>query len=218
MKKAISLILVIMMIFTLSACTGNVNNGENTTNVYETQSNNSDTGKSIENKLNSKNSEDTGKVLIAYFSYTGNTETIANYIEQETGGKLFKIKTVKSYSDDYDKRTEEAKEEQNNNARPGLSTHVDNMDKYDVVFLGYPIWWGTMPMAMFTFLEEYNFSGKTIIPFCTHEGSALGRSEDDIASLCPDSTMLDGLAIRGSSVDGAENEVKEWIKGLNVSE
>ncbi len=158
----------------------------------------------------------TGGVLIAYFSKTGNTETIANMIASLTGGDLFKVETVVPYPDDYDETVDIAKEEQDNDARPELSTHVENMEQYDVIYLGYPNWWGTMPQAMFTFLEEYDFSGKTIIPFCTHGGSALGRSEGDIASLAPDAALLDGLAVRGSSVDSAQGTVEEWLDGLGL--
>ena len=100
-------------------------------------------------------------------------------------------------------------------ARPELSSSVENMDDYDTVFIGYPNWWGTMPMTMFTFLESYDFSGKTVIPFCTHEGSALGRSESDITELIPDAELLEGLAIRGSNVDSAGSDVTHWLEELS---
>ncbi len=156
------------------------------------------------------------RTLIAYFSRTGNTETIAKMIAAETGGTLFRITTVASYPSDYTETTEVASDEQKNNARPELATHVENIDQYDVIYLGYPIWWGTMPMAMFTFLEEYNFSGKTIVPFCTHGGSSFGRSITDITSLAPSATLLDGFEVRGSSAANAGNDVKNWIAGLNL--
>lgn len=159
-----------------------------------------------------------GKVLIAYFSKTGNTETIANMIARQTGGELFKVETVTPYPEDYNETVDIAREEQDNNARPALSTHVEDMSQYDIIYLGYPNWWGTMPQAMFTFLEEYDFSGKTFVPFCTHGGSALGSSERDLAALVPDATLLPGLAVSGSRVDGAEADVKAWIEGLNLSE
>lgn len=101
--------------------------------------------------------------------------------------------------------------ELNTNARPELKSSIDNIGEYDTVFLGYPNWWGTMPMCVCTFLESYDFSGKTILPFCTHEGSGLGHSEKDIVKFCPDSDVKKGLAIRGSRVAAADNEIAAWL-------
>jgi len=150
----------------------------------------------------------------------GNTEIIADKIRETVGGDLFQIITVAPYPEDYDDTTEVALQEQQEGARPSLAKHVKNMDDYDVIFLGYPNWWGTIPMPVFTFLEEYDFSGKTIIPFCTHEGSSMGRSESDIAKLCPDSTLMEGLPIRGSRVatDSARESVKEWLQKLGIKQ
>lgn len=170
------------------------------------------------------------KSLIAYFSRkgnnyvagsivnlpVGNTEIIAKKIQEFTGSDIFEIKTVKSYSEDYTETTNVAQEEKRKNARPQLTEKVDNMDSYDVIFLGYPNWWGTMPMAVFTFLESYDFSGKTIIPFCTHEGSGMGSSERDIKKLCPNAKVLPGLAIRGGSVDRANKDVANWLKKFEL--
>jgi flavodoxin len=157
-------------------------------------------------------------ILVACFSHSGNTRVIAEDIHEAVGGDLFEIVTVNRYPDDYDACVDQASHEQNDNARPELSTHVEDMDSYDVVFLGYPNWWGTMPMAVSSFLEEYDFSGKTIAPFCTNEGSGLGQSESDIARLCPNATLLKGLAIRGSRVASAQKAVSEWLRGLEVKE
>lgn len=165
-------------------------------------------------------------ILIAYYSRTGsnyvngkisnltvgNTAVIAHKIQSLTGGTLFEIRTVKKYPLDYYETTEVSKDELRNHTRPGLSEHLTDLDNYDVIFLGYPNWWGTMPMAVFTFLETYDFSGKTIVPFCTHEGSGIGRSEKDIKKTCNNSNVLQGLAIRGSSVAVADNDVKNWLK------
>ena len=117
---------------------------------------------------------------------------------------------------EYRDTTDLAKEEQNNGERPALSSHVENMSQYDVVFLGYPNWWGTLPQAVMTFLEEYDFNGKTIAPFCSHGGSRLGRGPQDIAALCPGAELLDGLAVSGSAVSGAQADVQEWLDGLNL--
>ena len=169
------------------------------------------------------------KVLIAFFSRAGeninvgfiekgNTHVIAVIIAELTGAEMFKIETVTPYPESYSETTDIAKREQDENARPELSTHVENMDEYDIILLGYPNWWGTMPMAVFTFLEEYDFAGKTVIPFCTHEGSGLGRSERDLASLLPEVTLMDGLAIRGSNVnsDQARQSVSDWLSGQGL--
>ena len=169
------------------------------------------------------------KVLIAFFSRAGeninvgfiekgNTHVIAEIIAELTGAEMFKIGTVTPYPESYSETTDIAKREQDENARPELSTHVENMDEYDIILLGYPNWWGTMPMAVFTFLEEYDFAGKTVIPFCTHEGSGLGRSERDLASLLPEVTLMDGLAIRGSNVnsDQARQSVSDLLSGQGL--
>lgn len=165
------------------------------------------------------------KCLIAYYSRKGsnyvsgrivdlpigNTEVAANMIQEISGSDMFHIEAVKPYPKDYTETTKVAQDELRANTRPELTNHVKNMDSYDVIFLGYPNWWGTMPMPVFTFLEEYDFSGKTIIPFCTHEGSELGHSEKDILKLCPKATVLNGLAIHGSRVDAAKKDITNWL-------
>ena len=170
------------------------------------------------------------KYLIAYFSRpgqnyvsgrivdlkVGNTEVVAKKIQKKTGGDLFHIETIAAYPKDYTETTAVAKNELRTQARPKLKRKVENMGVYDVIFLGYPNWWGTPPMAVFTFLEGYDFSGKTIIPFCTHEGSGMGRSEKDIAKSCPKATMLEGLAIHGTNAGSAALEVSSWIDKLGI--
>jgi flavodoxin len=170
------------------------------------------------------------KSLVAYFSRKGNnyvggsivnlpignTEVLAKKIQELTGSDTFEIKTVKSYPEDYTETTNVAKEELSKNARPKLTEIVDDMDSYDVIYIGYPNWYGTMPMAVFTFLESYDFSGKTIIPFCTHEGSGLRQSMRDIKKLCPNSRVLDGLAIKGGSVNRGQNDVSAWLHKVPI--
>ncbi len=169
-------------------------------------------------------------ILVAYFSRpgnnyvggsivnlpVGNTEVVAKMIGEITKGDLFHIESVNVYPEGYTETTEAAQQELRTNARPKLADHLENMATHNVIFLGYPNWWGTMPMPVFTFLEEYDLSGKTIAPFCTHEGSGMGRSVMDIKKLCPNSTILDGLAIRGSSVKTAQNEVSEWLRSIGM--
>ena len=171
------------------------------------------------------------KCLIAYFSRkgqnyvsgrlvdlkVGNTEVVANMIQKITGGVLFHIESVAAYPTDYTETTEVAKNELRAKARPKLTGQVENMGAYDVIFLGYPNWWGTMPMPVYTFLESYDFSGKTIVPFCTHEGSGMGHSEQDIAKASPKATVLKGIAIPGTSASSAEFKVSSWIDKLSIS-
>jgi flavodoxin len=165
------------------------------------------------------------KILIAYYSrkgqnyvngrivdlQEGNTGVAARMIQEITGGDLFEIHTVKNYPLDYTETTRVAAAEKRSNARPELASHVVNMDEYDTIILGYPNWWNTFPMAVFTFLEEYDFTGKTIFPFCTHEGSGLGNSERDIQKLCPEAKLVTGLAIQGSAVKNADELIRVWI-------
>lgn len=169
--------------------------------------------------------------LITYFSHrgnnyvggnienlpVGNTEVAAKMIQKLTGADIFRIATVKEYPTDYNETTEVARQELRQNARPELSSDMDNLDGYDVIFLGYPNWWGTMPMAVCTFLERHDLSGKTILPFCTHEGSGMGHSETDIRKLCPRATVLNGLSIRGGGVRDAEKAISAWLRDSGLS-
>jgi flavodoxin len=170
------------------------------------------------------------KSMIAYFSRAGsnyvgggvknlqigNTEVAARMIQKLSGGDSFKIDTVEAYPAGYEETTRVAQAERSQNARPELSGRVDNMDDYNLIFLGYPNWWGTMPMAVFAFLEAYDFSGKTILPFCTHEGSGMGHSEGDIKRLCPAAKVAKGLAIQGGSVREAQSAISEWLRASGV--
>lgn len=146
----------------------------------------------------------------------GNLRILAEYISEETGAEIFSIRTVETYPTAYKDTTDLATEEKNANARPELVSHIDDMEDYDVIYLGYPNWWGTLPMPVASFLEEYDFAGKTIIPFASHEGSGLGSGVSMIKELCPDSTVLDGFAIKGSEVntDRARETVAEFVAGL----
>ncbi|MDD2319459.1 MAG: flavodoxin [Geobacteraceae bacterium] len=146
----------------------------------------------------------------------GNTEVIARKIQGLTGSDLFQIQTVQPYPEDYTEATRVAQDELSGNARPELTEMVTDMDSYEVIYLGYPNWWGTMPMAVFTFLDSYDFSEKTIVPYCTHEGSGPGSSERDIKKLCPTAKMLSGLAIKGGTVGRADKDLANWLKKLGL--
>ena len=167
------------------------------------------------------------KILIAYYSRKGqnyvngaiknlakgNTEIIAEMIQGAVGGELFEIDTVKSYPVDYTECTNVAKVEIQQKARPELKSYLVSIDEYDKIFLGYPIWWSVPPMAVSTFLEHYDFSGKKIFPFATHEGSGLGGSVSYIKKICSKAEVLEGLAIHGAEANQAFAQVSRWLNG-----
>lgn len=147
----------------------------------------------------------------------GNTQFIAQAIQQAVGGDLFAIETVQEYPGTHDPLLEFAYNELREDARPELASQIENLDQYDVIFLGYPNWNADLPMPLYTFLEQNDFSGKTIIPFTTHGGSGLSRTVQTIQELQPDATVVeDGLSISRNSVPDAEGAVTEWISGLDV--
>ncbi len=129
-----------------------------------------------------------------------------------TGGELYKIEQAQPYSDDYNTCIAEAKADLQADARPEVRNLPDDLDAYDEIYLGYPNYWGAMPMAVYTFLESYDFAGKTIHPFCTHEGSGLSRTERDVQSAAPGAIVARGIAIRGSDVDGAKTALEKWVR------
>jgi flavodoxin len=156
------------------------------------------------------------KILIAYFTHSGNTRTVAEIIHELTNGHLFPISPVDAYPSDYDTVVDIARKEQRSNLRPTLTSAVENLVEIQTIILGYPNWWNTMPMPVFTFLEQYDFNGKTILPYCTHEGSRMGISEQDIRRVCKGATVLPGLPIRGSQVRVAKNELSNWLRNSGV--
>ena len=168
------------------------------------------------------------KILVAVFSRAdenysvgiiekGNTMVLAEMIAEKTGGELFEIKPAKPYPKDYKTTTEIAKREQNENARPALLNDKD-ISGYDTIFLGYPNWWGDMPMIIYTFLESHDFSGKTVIPFCTHGGSGLSGTEGTLRRILSNSRLMKGLGVNGVTAQNNRDEtrkrVNEWLDGL----
>lgn len=141
----------------------------------------------------------------------GNTEVAADMIAEITGADQFKIEPVVPYSNDYNECINEAQADLRRGARPDLMTDLDSINEYDTIYLGYPNYWGTMPMHVFTFLEKYDFTGKIIKPFCTHEGSGMGVSEKDIKKCCPGATVEKGLSIHGADVNSAKKVIEKWI-------
>lgn len=141
----------------------------------------------------------------------GNTEVVAGIIKELTEADIFKMQQIQAYSTNYNECIEQAQSDQKRDARPELKSYPDSIDDYEVIYLGYPNYWGTMPMAVFTFLEHFNFSGKVIKPFCTHEGSGMGSSEKDIQTLCPSAKVEKGIAIHGGSVNRSREKLQGWV-------
>ena len=163
--------------------------------------------------------------LIIYFSHAGenyfggelkviekgNTEVIAEYIQNTCDADIFKVEPLNAYHDDYMKCTEVAKKEQQEDARPELKEYLEDIDGYDTIFIGFPNWWGTLPMPMWTQLEKLDFTGKTVKPFVTHEGSGFGSAQRDLKKLCEGADIKKGLSVQGSKVYEVENIVKHWV-------
>ena len=187
------------------------------TYLNNNQNESQDTNETVSNesKTDDVNIENMGNTLILYFSMSGNTETVANYIHEEIGGDIVKLETVQTYPEDYDELVDYAREEQRDNARPELETAIENIEQYDTIFLGYPNWWGDMPMPIYSFLDQYDLSNKTIAPFITHGGSGLSGTSANIANEEPDAVVTEGLAINGDDVDDCQDEVNEWLDELN---
>ena len=164
-----------------------------------------------------QNGRSGGGVLIAYFSWGGNTRGIAEEIQRQTGAELFEIELVTPYSTDYNTVLEEAQRDQNTQARPELSTHVEDMEQYDTIILGYPNWWASIPMPVASFLEEYDFAGKTIVPFCSHGGGRFGQSLTAITKLVPDAVLGEGLAVNYSGGSEMPDDVAAWLEQNEIS-
>lgn len=219
MKKAISIFTAVFMAFSLSACGNNsgnsdtasaANNTVSDTNAAEITDTKSDTETQKDQPDNGGNSD----ILIVYFSETGNTEILAELIHEQVGGDMFRIEPVTPYPHG-EELFNYTKAEQDNDERPEISGSVENMEQYDTVFIGYPIWWYEVPQIIKTFLDDYDLSGKKVIPFNTHEGSRDGGTYDYIAEQEPDAEVLEGLPIRGGDMQKDQSEtVQNWLEGL----
>ena len=157
-------------------------------------------------------------ILIAYFSWSGNTRDIANNINSRIDADIVELTPVDPYSDDYNTVLMEAQEDQHRQARPELNEHIDSMEQYDTILLGYPNWWASIPMPIATFLESYDLSGKTIIPFCSHGGGRFGQSLTAIAKLAPDSDIGEGLSVHYSGDSTLDDDISEWLSQNGIDE
>lgn len=239
MKKVTAILLSALLTLCLAACgsTTDQNADQNTaagssaTPATEAQGSGTETPEPVETG--------DGNILIAYFSVMetdgvdtvasasrvavdgetlGNNEYVAQLIQREAGGDLFAIETEQEYPTTHDPLLEVAYNEKADNTRPALATQIENLDSYDVIFLGYPCWNGDLPMPLYTFLETYDFSGKTIIPFTVHGGSGFSQTIQTIEELQPNATVVtDGLAISRNSVAASESDVVDWVKALSLT-
>lgn len=161
-------------------------------------------------------SGDAGKTLIVYFSWSGNTKTVANHIHDLIGGDIVEVETVIPYPDTYEEVTQIAPGELESDYRPELKTKIENMDEYDTLIVGTPIWGSHLTPAMKSFLASYNLSGKSIAPFCTHGGSGTAQSVNDIRSVSPNSTILGSLAVYGSQAENSRNDIEQWLRKIGI--
>ena len=179
------------------------------------------------------------KILIAYFSQPlpnnvdavtsasrvtvngelyGSVQYVATIINEATGGDMVRIQTLQPYPESYDDLASQANQERQNNIHPELATNIESFDNYDVIFIGYPIWWYQMPMAMYSFFDKYDFAGKTIIPFSTHGGSGWSGTLEDIAELEPDATMVNGYSISRNNTATSRDGILNWLQGIGMME
>lgn len=206
-----------------------LNKSENKADVTKEIAANDTANTDTSEEVYTENTSDETNILVAYFSRAdenysvgtvevGNTQIVAEYIAEQVGADSFHIETVTPYPADYDECCDVAKQELADNARPEISGSVKNMDSYDIVFLGYPIWWGDMPMAVYTFMESYDFSDKVVIPFNTHEGSGESGTYSAISSALQNAQVLDGMAIQGKTAQefnsDTQQAVRAWLDGL----
>lgn len=230
MKRIPALFLTALLALHLSAC-----GGTSVPEAKESAPTQNVTAASTE-QVSETNANSAKKILVAYFTAAensdvdavssasvvtvggtakGRVQALAEMIQAETGGDLFSIRTSTEYPGDIGKLIDFAAEEQNANARPELTTHIENLDDYDVIFVGYPNWWYDMPMVMYSFFEEYDFSGKTIIPFNVHNGSRFSSTISTIQELEPQTTVItDGFTVSERSVADAAKDVADWLNNL----
>lgn len=158
------------------------------------------------------------KVLVSYFSYSGNTKKVAQQIQNLTSGDIFKLDPINDYPTSYQKVLEIAKKEIRSGEKPELKDMLYSLEQYDIIFIGYPNWWNTFPAPISTFLSAYNFNGKLIIPFCTHGGGGIGHSVSDITKQCPEAEIMKELSINGYAVSENNIEIEKWINNIKINE
>lgn len=221
MKKAIAILLSLTMILGLAACGNSASQTEQPSTEDTSVESKADTN-SAENSTDKENTDNQDvqdhKVLVAYFSATGTTKGVAEHIANGLNADIYEIVPEDPYTDadlNYNDNNSRTTIEMNDpNARPAISGSVENMEQYDIIFVGYPIWWGEAPRIVSTFMESYNFSGKTIVPFCTSGGSGIGSSASNLERLTSGATWLDGRRLNGSD---SQDTVMEWVNSLDLN-
>lgn len=212
MKRILSLFTAIILVAVLSACGNSLGKPDNISSEETVKA--ADTKGDTGTQKDPADSSGDNDILIVYFSETGNTEILAKLIQEQTGGDIFRIEPVTPYPKG-DELFNYTKAEQDNDERPEISGSVENMEQYDTVFIGYPIWWYEVPQIIKTFLDDYDLSGKKIVPFNTHEGSRDGGTYEYIAEQEPGAEVLEGLPIRGGDMqEDQSGTVREWLEGL----
>lgn len=221
MKKAIAILLSLTMILGLAACGNSASQTEQPSTEDTSVESKADTN-SAENSTDKENTDNQDvqdhKVLVAYFSATGTTKGVAEHIANGLNADIYEIVPEDPYTDadlNYNDNNSRTTIEMNDpNARPAISGSVENMEQYDIIFVGYPIWWGEAPRIVSTFMESYDFSGKTIVPFCTSGGSGIGSSASNLERLTSGATWLDGRRLNGSD---SQDTVMEWVNSLDLN-
>lgn len=181
--------------------------GSNILVAYFTYGENADLGDNVD-------ASSSASIQMLDGQVSGNTGVVASVIADLTGANIFSIRTVESYPDNYNDTIDQGQEEQQEDVRPELSGQIENLDSYDTIFLGYPNWWGDMPMAIYSFLDEYDLSGKTIVPFVTSGGSGFSGSVEEIEDAEPDAEVLEGLSLSDSEATDAQSDIEEWLGEL----
>lgn len=163
--------------------------------------------------------KNSSRALVVYFSWSGNTDSVANAIARQTGADVFAIVPEKPYTDDYDALLNIAAQEKESSIRPAIAESIENIDQYDIIYAGYPNWWSSTPMAVFSFLEEYDLSGKAIVPFCAHGTGGIAGSVRDIKTALPDSVeILEPIGVYRSDIDSAQTVINDWLDSFRYTE
>ncbi len=217
MKKVFSILMVLTLLFSLAACSNSTTNEESSSPTQQSGTPNSAPTEESNNQNDSSTPTETGsKSLVVYFSWSGNTENVAKSIQSQTDSDIFEIVPATPYSDDYDTVVDLAQEEQRNNARPAISGSIENIEQYDVVYVGFPNWWGDMPMILYTFFDTYDLSDKTVALFCTSGGSGLSNTVNEVKELEPNATVTEGLHIDSGSSSNPDNAVSKWLNDIGL--
>ena len=221
MKRFITLLAALLMLSGLVSC-GKNGNAEtdvktDTTAGASPESTATTSQQSQESEPDSSDSGTAAKPLVVYFSWSGNTEKVAKSIQSQTGSDIFEIVPETPYSDDYDTVVDQAKDEQRKDARPAIRDSITNMDSYDTVYVGFPNWWGDMPMILYTFFDNYDLSRKNIALFCTSGGSGLSDTVNEVKNLEPNANVTDGLHIGSSAASDPDEAVKSWLDDIGLA-